>query len=388
MRGIAHAHREIWPPALVRGWPVDDAAGGRGLAMPVDRAGARPMSSVAGELSKLESEAQRDLVRDVQRIWILSAMAKIVCEHGLESVTVREIVGRAGVSRRRFYELFENREDCFRAVFEEALALAAERASADYATEDAWADRLRAGLLALLTFFDSEPELTRVCVLHATPTTPTTVARRSQVLAQLAELIDEGRRAARGGVHLPPLTAESVVGGVLGVIQARLLESSPPRLTALVNPLMSVIVLPYLGPAAARRELCRAVHTASPPTAPDRMCDPLEDLDTRLTYRTLRVLAEIAAAPGISNRAVAEAAGVRDPGQISKLLARVERLGLVRNTGAGQPKGAPNAWTVTSRGAEVDRALGPAFCSATPNEQTRREATKSPYPFKSAIIDR
>ena len=60
----------------------------------------------------------------------------------------------------------------------------------------------------------------------------------------------------------------------------------------------------------------------------------------RLTYRTLRVLAEIAAAPGISNREVAEAAGVRDPGQISKLLARVEGLGLVRNTGGGQAKGA------------------------------------------------
>jgi chromosome segregation and condensation protein ScpB len=50
---------------------------------------------------------------------------------------------------------------------------------------------------------------------------------------------------------------------------------------------------------------------------------------------------------------------VRDEGQISKLLARVERFGLIRNTGDGQAKGAANAWTLTPRGAELDRALAP-----------------------------
>ncbi len=333
------------------------------------------MSAVADDApEQLVGDVRRDLVRDVQRIWILSAMAKIACEHGPESVTVRDIVGRAGVSRRRFYELFENREDCFRAVFEEAIARATEKASAAYEAERGWADRIRAGLSALLEFFDSEPELTRLCVLHATPASPATVARRSEVLTRLAELVDEGRSAAPSDAHPPPLAGESIVGGVLSVIQARLLESSPDPLVGLLNPLMGVIVLPYLGPVAAQRELSRPVRdAAASPAVHESTRDALEDLDMRLTYRTLRVLAEIAAAPGISNRAVAEAAGVRDPGQISKLLARVERLGLVRNTGAGQSKGAPNAWTVTSRGAEVDRAIGPVA-----EIGNRRRITRAP----------
>jgi AcrR family transcriptional regulator len=333
------------------------------------------MSAVAGDLpEQLMGDVQTDLVRDVQRIWILSAMAKIACEHGPESVTVRDIVGRAGVSRRRFYELFENREDCFRAVFEEAIARAAEKASAAYQAELDWAERIRAGLSALLEFFDSEPELARLCVLHATPASPATVARRSEVLTRLAELVDEGRAAAPSEANPPPLAGESIVGGVLSVIQARLLEPNPDPLGGLLNPLMGVIVLPYLGPAAAQRELSRPVRdAAASPAAHESARDALEDLDMRLTYRTLRVLAEIAAAPGISNRAVAEAAGVRDPGQISKLLARVERLGLVRNTGAGQSKGAPNAWTVTSRGAEVDRAIGPMA-----EISGRRRVTRAP----------
>ena len=63
--------------------------------------------------------------------------------------------------------------------------------------------------------------------------------------------------------------------------------------------------------------------------------DPLDEVDMRLTYRTARVLACIAERPGASNRVVAEHAGVADPGQISKLLRRLEGLGLAVNTGGG-----------------------------------------------------
>ncbi len=154
------------------------------------------------------------------------------------------------------------------------------------------------------------------------------------------------------------MIAESVVGGVLAVLQARLLEPTPRRLTELLSSLMGVIVLPYLGQEAARRELSRPVPAATHVrTPPQGLRDPLRDLDMRLTYRTLRVLAAIAVAPGISNRGVAQAAEVRDEGQISRLLARLERLGLVCNTGVGRPKSRANAWTVTPRGAEVDSAI-------------------------------
>jgi DNA-binding MarR family transcriptional regulator len=85
----------------------------------------------------------------------------------------------------------------------------------------------------------------------------------------------------------------------------------------------------------------------------------------RLTYRTVRVLAAIAAHANASNRQVADASGVQDQGQISKLLARLEHLGLIENAGAGGPtRGEPNAWRLTPRGREVEHAIreqaGPA----------------------------
>jgi DNA-binding MarR family transcriptional regulator len=88
----------------------------------------------------------------------------------------------------------------------------------------------------------------------------------------------------------------------------------------------------------------------------------------RLTYRTVRVLMAIGAQPGVSNRRVADAAGVSDQGQISKLLARLHHLGLIENNGFGQAKGESNSWYLTERGSEIEAAI---------REQTERHDDRS-----------
>lgn len=77
----------------------------------------------------------------------------------------------------------------------------------------------------------------------------------------------------------------------------------------------------------------------------------------RLTYRTARVLRCIAELPGASNRMVAERAGISDPGQISKLLRRLEGLGLAVNSGGGRLSGEPKAWKLTPLGEQVAQRL-------------------------------
>ncbi|MGO8906444.1 MAG: MarR family transcriptional regulator [Solirubrobacteraceae bacterium] len=77
----------------------------------------------------------------------------------------------------------------------------------------------------------------------------------------------------------------------------------------------------------------------------------------RLTYRTVRVLAAIAAQPGLSNRQISQRAGITDQGQISRLLSRLARLQPIENTGQGQRKGSANAWRLTGHGEAVDRAI-------------------------------
>jgi hypothetical protein len=51
---------------------------------------------------------------------------------------------------------------------------------------------------------------------------------------------------------------------------------------------------------------------------------------------------------------------------MSKLLARLERAGLLTNQGAGHVKGEPNAWHLTSTGRAVVDAIEPSRGSQGP----------------------
>ena len=116
---------------------------------------------------------------------------------------------------------------------------------------------------------------------------------------------------------------------------------------------MGMIVLPYRGVQAAERESRRrAPRLRLPQVAP---ADPLRDLDMRLTYRTVRVLSAVAEHPGASGRQIADASGVADQGQMSKLLRRLEGLGLI-DAGC-QDRGVSHAWRLTAKGREVERGI-------------------------------
>jgi hypothetical protein len=185
---------------------------------------------------------------------------------------------------------------------------------------------------------------------------------RAKVLDELAEVVDRGRSAGNAAREPPEVTAEGVVGAVFAVIHTRLLEEGNEPLSTLLAPLMSMIVLPYMGARAASKELARPApvsRRAAQPPGRSGSRDPLEGLDMRLTYRTVRVLVVIGGRPGASNREIAEGSGIADQGQISKLLTRLRRLDLVENRGEGQARGAANAWYLTERGAEVERAARP-----------------------------
>lgn len=307
----------------------------------------------------------RGQVTEIQRSRMLTATVEAVEDVGYARLTVAQVIGRARVSRKTFYDLFEDREDCFLAAFDEAVDQLAALVSEAYRAQGSWRDGVRAGLLALLRFMDEEPGLARMCIVEALGAGPRVLERRAQILARVKEVIDLGREGAGARVRAteesPDVTAEGVIGAVFAVLHTRMLARGKEPFTALLGPLMSMIVLPYLGPRAASAELTR--ETPKLPrrkrATRRRALDPLEGLDMRLTYRTVRVLTFIGEHPGASNRAIAEGAGISDQGQISKLLTRLERLDLVSNTGAGQVRGASNAWRLTGRGAEVERATRP-----------------------------
>jgi AcrR family transcriptional regulator/DNA-binding MarR family transcriptional regulator len=304
----------------------------------------------------------RGQVTEIQRSRMLTAAVQAVEEVGYARMTVAQVIGRAKVSRKTFYDVFLDREDCFLAAFDQAIAQARTLVSEAFALESGWREGMRSGLARLLMFMDEEPGLARLCVVEALGAGPRVLESRAQVLDELAEIVDRGRSMGNVTREPPEVTAEGVVGAVFAVIHTRLLEDDGELLSKLLAPLMSMIVLPYMGARAASKELSRPAPKPQKATQlSDRSGsrDPLEGLDMRLTYRTVRVLVVIGGHPGASNREIAEGSGIADQGQISKLLTRLRRLDLVENQGEGQAKGAANAWYLTERGTEVERAARP-----------------------------
>jgi AcrR family transcriptional regulator/DNA-binding MarR family transcriptional regulator len=318
----------------------------------------------AGELQVEARPAPDEQLAAIQRSRLLAAALETTAEIGYGQATVAQITARARVSRRTFYELFDNREECLVALLDEILATVARELVAAGVEGLPWRERVRGGLWTILCFLDREPALAQVCVVQALGGGLHVLERRERVLAQLAAVLDEGRREGQRAGRCTQLTAEGLVGAAFGIVHARILRRDRRPLRDLLGELMGLIALSYLGPAAARREQSRPLPAlASPaPTTLEPMTrrrgrDPLQDVPMRLTYRTARVLGCIAERPGISNRTVAERAGIVDQGQMSKLLARLARLGLVVNDGTGYAKGEANAWTLTPLGQQVAKRL-------------------------------
>jgi AcrR family transcriptional regulator/chromosome segregation and condensation protein ScpB len=329
----------------------------------------------------------------VQHTRLLDAALAVVAEEGVKRLSATRVSARAGMSTKTFYDLFAGREDCFLAVFDRAVEeLAAVVGPAWDAggmrgagsVEDEWVERVRGALTVLLAVLEREPALGKVVFLEALGAGPRVLARRAEVLDRAADLLDQGRVGSSMAGVLPSLTAAGVAGAAFSVIHSRLSkDAQKPQelgssLMELVGPVMATIVLPYRGREAASREFERPAPTLPElPALPEpagsvdssegsefskgevegRAVDmpPLDSVEVRPTRRTYMVLASVAEFAGGNNREVGEAAGISDPAQISKLLARLRECGLVENRG-GRTPGRAKAWWLTASGEEFLRA--------------------------------
>jgi AcrR family transcriptional regulator len=325
-------------------------------------------------------------IAGIQRSRLLAGALATVAEYGYEGMSVGRVTACAGVSRRTFYERFANREACFAALVDDAVEMVERELAEANLVALPWRERVRAGLWMILGFFDREPRLARVCVVHTLCAGPQTLERRQRILARLALALDEGRTEGSRTDGCTRLTAECMVGGILAIVQASLMREESEPLVDLFGDLIGTVLLPYLGARVARHERDRPPPAAvvSPrerfaSAASGAMGeDLLREMPMRVTYRTARVLESIAERPGISNREVGDCAGVTDQGQISKLMARLERLGLTTNTSVERPAGGVNAWQLTQLGERLTERLGVTVGHSATTDRSAMPIAASP----------
>ena len=284
------------------------------------------------------------------------------------------MVTRAGVSERAFYEVFDSVEDCYWAAFQEGLERLSRTVVGAAGGKGSWLDRLRAGLVAFLGFLDDDLGWARLLILE-TPVHDGAVALgcHQRVLGVLTGLMDDGAPHAIGEfLPDPMLTSEFAIGGVVSVIRQHMLSGNGGPLVELAPHLMSFVVRPYFGQAAAMAELAGKPSPHDQASSRPSELSQAAALPIRVTHRTTLVLRAIAQTPYSSNRGIADAAGLNDEGQASKLLARLERQGVIENVGIGAARGEPNAWLLTSSGRHTVELLGDGLAPGTPRSSSAR----------------
>src|SRR5580704_15512567 len=145
-------------------------------------------------------------VVEMQRRRLLLATIELLAEYGLEDVHVGRVCARAGVSRRTFYDLFEDREACVLAAFEMGIEQLTNKLVPAYRHAGQWHERVRRALTVLLEAFDEDPGLARLCLTESLKGAPPMLELRQKVLHAMTGAIEEGRAEARN--EPPPLIAE------------------------------------------------------------------------------------------------------------------------------------------------------------------------------------
>jgi AcrR family transcriptional regulator len=200
----------------------------------------------------------RDFVEANQRERILDAVADVTSLVGYASMSVEDIIGAAGVSRRTFYDSFKSKEDAFLTAYEEIGQEMFRRVQAAYASSDTFAHGVIACLGAFLEFAAAEPRYADMCIVEVLVAGQAAIERRNSVMKVLAELLHAGAQTIPGAVHPPPLVAETIIGGMYEIVYSRVLEGRTAELADLVPELAYAMMLPYLGHEVAERETAGA----------------------------------------------------------------------------------------------------------------------------------
>jgi AcrR family transcriptional regulator len=217
---------------------------------------ATPAPPVAFErLPSGRHKLDREAVVASQRGRLLWAIAQIVAEKGYVATTVADVVERAGVSRRTFYEQFPDKEACFLAAYDTGVEvmLGRIRDTVEKLPETDWRARARASIDTYMDVLAAEPGFAWSSHVEVLGAGPAALARRSAILGLFAELwhglYERARRDDPQIRELPAAVFRTLVGGHEELIREHLRTRAAESLPEIADTVLDV-TLTILGDRA------------------------------------------------------------------------------------------------------------------------------------------
>jgi AcrR family transcriptional regulator len=219
---------------------------------------ASPQTGILPVLPRGRHAAPRAVVRETQRARMLDAMVEAVAEKGYGRVVVADVIERAGVSRKTFYEQFANKEECFLAAYDAGVDRLL--AAIDGALAEPGPDWLAAGRRAVEVYLASlaaSPAFARACLIEVLGAGPAALARRDIVQKRFADQLAAIHRRARADIpeipELAPTTFRAAVGAVNELVTAAVLERGADTLPELADAILDVHLALLVGRELAQR---------------------------------------------------------------------------------------------------------------------------------------
>ena len=154
-----------------------------------------------------------------QRTRIHGALIEAVATDGYEKTSVKQVIALAGVSRRSFYEQFENKQTCFLATFDLIARRELQQMRRVYLESEATtlAGRARASFARIAHMTSQERKASMLVVLEAQTAGVPGVLRLVRAMNACEQMLTQSFAQAPDAVSLPMPIVRAMVGGLHGI---------------------------------------------------------------------------------------------------------------------------------------------------------------------------
>ncbi len=213
------------------------------MALPLVTRARRSIKRGPGQYDRSKSATER---RAEQRALLIAASAEVFAAKGFNKASVDAVIRGARMSRRTFYEHFEDLTGAFLAVYDFAVMTLFEHVETQVRAESDPIKSLRAGIHAYLRMYGRHAELARVVHREILAAGPKHSARHRETLGRFVRLfsegIDEAHDLGMASRKADETTIYAIVAGIEAVGMRYVEDGQADRIEEAVEPLTEIVM--------------------------------------------------------------------------------------------------------------------------------------------------
>jgi AcrR family transcriptional regulator len=184
------------------------------------------------------------VVRNVQRDRLLKATTEVVARKGYAATTVRDLLAQSKLSRRTYYDLYVDKEDCYLDAFGEVAAQLERRIAEAFEQGGSAQERIRLAVEALAGFCVEQPDAACAALVESLAAGQRGREARNELIERLAATFAPALGELRPIDPNPTLVAWATVGGIFELLYGPLARHDAAKLRDLAEQIGELPLIP------------------------------------------------------------------------------------------------------------------------------------------------